>query len=114
MTSAPRTGLETAALAVNTAARTTAWSNRVRKTDSLTIGGPVRCSVGAELRLTKRSRSQGIRRYPYHRLTSQWELPGFQSICRLLATSGQHPGQHHVAFAGRLVAPAGGTSKATF
>src|SRR6478609_7685234 len=101
MTSAPRTGLETAALAVNTAARATAWSIRVRKTDSLTIGGPVRCRAGSKLRLTKRSPSQGIRRYPYDLLTSQWELPGKPGVRGPAATSGQHPGQHHAAFAGQ-------------
>jgi len=60
MTSALRTGLETAAPAANTAAKTKAWSHRVRKTDSLTIGGSVRYRVGAELRRAKRSRSQGM------------------------------------------------------
>ena len=60
MTSALRTGLETVALAANAAAKTKAWSYRVRKTHSLTIGGSVRYRVGAELRPTKRSRSQGM------------------------------------------------------
>ena len=50
MTSAVRTGLETAAPAANAAAKAKAWSHRVGKTDSLTIGGSIRYRIGAESR----------------------------------------------------------------
>ena len=43
-------GARDPAPAANAAAKTKAWSHRVRKTDSLTIGGSIRYRIGAESR----------------------------------------------------------------
>ena len=72
MTSALRAGLETVALAANAAAKTKAWSYRVRKTDSLTIGGSVRYRVGARICARPSAHGPRVWEYPYQALTSQW------------------------------------------